>query len=242
MKKILYLIFFITATSSFAYGARPLSTDDAGTVEKGHFEIEDGFEYVKQNDEEYNLSFVLKHGITENLDLGIEAPYKFINFRESEDTDGIGDMSVTSKYNFLDKGGGLPSLALSFSIKTETGNGEKNLGTSEVDYGLNGIMSKEIGRYILHLNLGYTLVGDPGQDTVSYGLAMEYAIDERINIVTEVLGETVGDGDFDDNPFSGLLGLNYALSEIVTFDCGTGYEISDASSDYTIVAGLTLGF
>jgi len=242
MKKILYLIFFIMATSSSAYGARPLSTDDAGTVEKGHFEIESGFEYVKQNDEEYNLSFVLKHGVSENLDLGIEIPYKFINFRESDDTDGIGDMTITSKYRFLDESGSLPSLSLSFSMKTETGNGEESLGTSEVDYGFNGIMSKETGKLNSHLNIGYTFVGEPGKNSFSYGWAMECQINENLNILGEITGETICDGDFDDNPCSGLVGLNHSITEMITFDCGMGYEISDASSDYTIVAGLTLGF
>lgn len=242
MKKILYLIFFIMTTSSFAYGARPLSTDDAGTVEKGHFEIESGFEYVKQNDEEYNLSFVLKHGVIEDLDLGIEIPYKFIKFREGEDTNGVGDMTVTSKHSFLDESGGLPSLALSFSIKTETGNGEESLGTSEVDYGFNGIMSKEIGRFTAHLNIGYTFVGEPGKDSFSYGWAMECPINENLNILGEIIGETIFDGDFDDNPCNGLVGLNSSITEMITFDCGMGFEISDASSDYTIVAGLTLGF
>jgi len=105
MKKILYLTLFLMAVTSFAYAARPLSTDDAGTVEKGCFEVENGFEYVKQDEKEYNLSFALKYGISESLHSGAELLYKFINFKESEDTDGVGDVLVSSKYNFLDDEG-----------------------------------------------------------------------------------------------------------------------------------------
>jgi len=242
MKKILYLTLFLIGTTSFAYAARPLSTDDAGTVEKGHFEIENGFEYVKQDDEEYNLSLALKYGTSENLHFGVEVPYKFINFKESTNVDGMGDVKISSKYRFWDERERLPGLALGFSIKTETGDGEKSLGTSEVDYGLNGIVSKEIGKLASHLNIGYTFVGEPGEDTLSYSCAMEYPINEDLNISGEVTGETDFNGNFDDNPFNGLVGLNYALNEVAIFDFGVGFEISDASPDYTITTGLTLEF
>lgn len=140
------------------------------------------------------------------------------------------------------KGNFIPSLALSFSIKTETGDAEKGLGTSEVDYGVNGIMSKRIAELTLHLNIGYAFVGEPGKDNFSYGWAMECPINENLNIVTEISGETDYNGDFDDNPCNGLVGLNYALNKVTTFDLGVRFEISDASPDYSIVVGLTLGF
>lgn len=249
MGKILNLILFLIIaliTSSITYAARPLSTDDAGTVEERHIEIESGFEYVKQADEEYNLSFVLKYGLIKNSDLGIEIPYKFIDFIESANVGGIGDIKFTTKYRFLDEIKNLPVLALSLSIKTKTGNKEKSLGSGELDYGLNGIVTKEIGKFTTHLNLGYTFVGEPEgeevNDIFSYGLAMEYPLNESLNIVGEVTGETTLDGDFNGNPCSGLLGLNYALSEMIAFDFGVGFEISDASPDYRIITGLTLGF
>ena len=67
-------------------------------------------------------------------------------------------------------------------------------------------------------------------------------MNKNLNILGEIAGETTFDGDFDDNPCNALVGLNYAFSEIATFDFGVGFEISDASPDYTIVTGLTLGF
>ena len=83
----------------------------------------------------------------------------------------------------MNEEGCLPSMSLGFSIKTETGDAEKSLGTSEVDYGITGIMSKEIGKLTSHLNVGYAFVGEPEKDTCSYGLAMEYPIDENLNIL-----------------------------------------------------------
>lgn len=71
---------------------------------------------------------------------------------------------------------------------------------------------------------------------------MEYPINENLNILGEITGETTFDGDFDDNPCGGLVGLNYALNEMITLDFGVGFKLSDASSDYTITTGFTLGF
>ncbi|MFC1667704.1 transporter, partial [Candidatus Omnitrophota bacterium] len=235
MRRILDLVLFLLIVlviiiPSVTYAARPISTDDAGTVEKRRIEIESGFEYVKQADEENNLSFVLKYGIIKNLDLGIEIPYTFIDFNESANVDGMGDIQCTTKYHFLDETQNLPALALSCSIKTKTG--DKGLSSGEVDYALTGIMTKEIREFTTHVNFGYTIVGEPEgeklDDIFSYGLAIEYPVNEKLNIAGELTGETIFDGDFDDNPCSALTGLNYAFSEIVTFDFGVGFEISEA--------------
>ena len=231
---------------SVAYGARPLSTDDAGTVEKGHMEIESGFEYVKQTDKENNLSLVLKYGVFNKLDLGIEIPYKFINFKESANLDGIGDIVFSTKYHLVDETENLPAFALSYSIKTKTGDKDKSLGSGEIDHSLKAIFTKEIADSTTHVNFGYTFVGEPKgedlDDIFSYSFALEYPFNDNFNIVGEIVGETTFERNFDDNPCNGLLGFNYALNETVVFDFGILFEISKASPDYQIRTGLTFGF
>ncbi len=240
------LIAFVIIMPSLSHAARPLSTDDAGTVEKGHIEIESGFEYVKQTNKENNLSLALKYGLIKNFHLGVEIPYNFIDSSENADVDGMGDFIFSGKCNLLDLTEDLPALALCCNIKTKTGNKDKDLGSGEVDYTLTGIMTREIRKFTTHVNFGYTIVGEPEgeklDDIFSYGLAIEYPINEKLNIAGEITGETTFDGDFDDNPCGGLVGLNHALSEMVTFDCGLGFEISEASPDYRIITGLTLVF
>jgi hypothetical protein len=245
----LALLFLITIGVTIPYvsfAARPLCTDDAGVVEKGHMEVEFGYEYVKQTDKENNLSLVLKYGVMERLDFGVEVPYKFIGFSERDNVDGVGDILFTTKYNFIDETERLPAFSISYAVKTKTGDKDKSLGSGEIDYTLNGIFTKEIGSFITHANLSYTFVGEPegesADDVFSYCLALEYPINEDLNIVTEVVGETTFDGDFDDNPFIGLLGFNYAFNEKVCFDFGIGVQISKASPDYHIATGLTFAF
>jgi len=232
---------FIFVSLSFA--ARPLSTDDAGVVDKDRFEIENGLEYTNQLDKEVALNLVIKRGLLDNLDIGIEIPYKFINFKQGTKTNGFDDIMVISKYNFLEEDI-LPAMSVSFSLKTDSGNDDKSLGTGKREYAVNTILSKSLDKMVLHFNLGYVIKEDlPGEDlrdVLTYGLAIEYPLDEKLNLVAEINGENERRNGFDDNPMSGLVGFNYSFNEIITYDFGIGFEISEASPDFKILTGLIL--
>lgn len=246
MKSILSFILVLLVFPAAVFAARPLSTDDAGTVEKGHLEVESGFEYADDTDDEYNLAVCLKYGLGERWDLGVEIPYQFLEISEDDDVDGWGDIVFSSKYHFLDETESLPAGALSFSIKTETGDDDKGLGSGAIDYAINAILSKELEKVTGHLNLGYTYTGAPegeeSDDLFTYALAIEFPLNDSLNLVAELTAETNFEGDFDSNPFAALVGFNYAFSESITFDLGMGWGISEASADYLVTTGLTLSF
>ena len=235
---------FIFVSLSFA--ARPLSTDDAGVVDKGHFEVEAGLEYTNQLDKELALSLVVKTGIFDNLDLGIEVPYKFIDFGQDAKTDGFDDVKVVSKINLITEKDVLPAISVSFSFKTDSGNDDKSLGTGKQEYAINTILSKSLDELILHFNFGYVIKENlPEQnlrDVLTYSIAVEYPLDEKLNFVAEISGENERRNDFDDNPMSGLSGFNYSISENIVYDLGLGFEISEASPDFKVTTGLTFSF
>ncbi len=248
---LILLVIIICATFGLfvfdCYGARPLSTNDAGTVERGHFEVECGYEYAKGDaDEENSLSFAVTCGIAQNLDLGVEVPYRFIDFDEGDDVDGIGDVEFTTKYTLVKETEDHPAFAMSFGVKSETGDETKGLGTGEIDYSINGILTKKINKITTHLNCGYTFVGEPDgedvDDLMSYAVAVEYPLGEKLNILGEIAGETDFNGNFDNNACSGLFGINHCLNEDIVIDYGFGFGISDASPDYTITSGMTIYF
>jgi hypothetical protein len=252
MKILISLVIsFLLIFPLFAYAARPLSTDDAATVEKGDLEVELGFEYADDADtddteDEYSFAATVKYGLTERWDLGVEIPYLYIERESDDDDSGLGDYVFSSKYRFVDESENFPALALGFSLKTKTGDEDKGLGTGELDYTLNTILTKALGKIVTNVNLGYTYVGAPEgenhDDVFSYGLALEYPATEKLNLVGELTGETNFEGDFDDHPFGGLVGFNYAFSENIVFDLGFGWGISEASPDYLVTSGLTLAF
>ncbi len=69
-KKVILFIFFpslIFFSSMPTYAARPLTTDDAWTVEKGEFQLEAGFDALRQDnhDREYSPSLTLTYGLLE---------------------------------------------------------------------------------------------------------------------------------------------------------------------------------
>lgn len=245
MKSFISLILCMMIFPSLSFAARPLSTNDAGTVEKGALEIEYGTEYVNGLDNETTMSLVITRGLLNNLDLGVEVPYKFIDSKEAENENGFSDISICTKLNILNAKEILPDTSLSFSYKSDSANDEKGLGTGRPEYSLNAIFSKSFEQTALHLNIGYSFKEDfadeDNEDTLTYGLAFEYPLNDKFNLVGEVSGDTVLKRKFHDNACSTLLGLNYAITDNITLDLGAKTEISRADPDFSITCGITLG-
>ncbi|MBN1870403.1 MAG: transporter [Candidatus Omnitrophica bacterium] len=241
MKKYISLFIMSLVFVSNAYAARPLATDDAGAADVGALELEYGYEYVNATDKEYNHSVVLKTGVLKNLDLGVEIPYQFIDLEDEGDTNGFSDIVIMSKWNILHEQERLPDFALSFAYKTESGNDEKSLGTGRPEYTFTGIFSKQFNKITYYGNLGCS-VKKEFEDTFNYCFALEYSLNEKINLVGEIFGDTLLSGKFDDNATSGLVGLNYAINDAVTYDLGLASGISEAEPDYKVSTGFTFAF
>lgn len=245
MRGFISLAICLMIFPQLSFTARPLSTNDAGTVEKGAFEIEHGIEYVNGFDNETTMSLVITRGLLNNLDLGVEVPYKFIDSKEAENENGFSDISICTKLNILSAKEILPDASLNFNYKSDSANDEKGLGTGKPEYSLNAIFSKSLEQIALHLNIGYSFKEDfadeDNKDTLTYGLALEYPLNDKFNLVGEISGDTVLKRKFHDNACSALLGLNYALSDNLTLDLGAKTEISHADPDFTITCGITLG-
>jgi len=240
---------FVFALTVFCYlprvfAARPLATDDAGTVEKGAFEGEFGVEYVKASDNETNLSVVIKTGILDNLDLGVEIPYLFIDSKEESDTDGLSDVCICMKLNILNEHSVFPDTALTFNYKSDSGNDRKALGTGRPGFDLTAVFSKSFDPLTCHLNIGYSFRKDfdneDNKDAFTYGFAVEYPLNDTINLVGEITGETELEGEFNDNSCGALIGFNYAFNDMVTFDLGVATAISRAEPDLKVTAGVTI--
>src|SRR4030042_4139791 len=83
---IVILIFCLFLFSRVVFAARPLPTDDAGTVEKGKFQVETGFDFTRQDnhDKKFTPSMTLTYGLFERMDLGVGTAYLFFNPAEGE--------------------------------------------------------------------------------------------------------------------------------------------------------------
>jgi len=228
----LFVIFFIP---SLIYAARPLSVDDAGTVDLGTYETEVGIGYLrdKEKNGETEISLAIKHGLTERMDLGVFLPHVITNPKGESGERGMGDAELVAKFNLAREGDRIPGFSVTLGIIMDTGEENKGIGSGEINYVFNSILSKELQFIILHGNLGYTAKGK----TASLGIALEYPVDERLNLVAELTGENKSD-----SPIEALIGASFSARESLTLDFGIGTGLNDFSSRLNLTGGLTLSF
>lgn len=207
-----------------AGAARPLTTDDAGTVEAGKFEMEAGYGHEDFGASCRGLSLSLKHGITARMDLGVGTGWQF------DPDEGAEEVSLSLKWSLIPVKDKFPGFSVSAGF-----------APSESEYFLNGIVTQPLGEKLsVHVNLGYTVPEAYKDGVIFWGGAAEYAVHEKINLVAEVIGEEdISDNNEDCR--SWLIGANAAVMDFLTLDLGGGTKISD-DPGWFITGGGTLSF
>ncbi|MDP2808266.1 MAG: hypothetical protein Q8O74_09060 [bacterium] len=226
----LALSIFLTASSLFA--ARPLSTDDAGTVEKGKFETEMSFDHCQYRPDGvcHSPGLAVKHGLTDRLDFGL-------GFFPSTDKDaggntvgwGMSPLEVGFKLGLLKERPTLPDISVSAGF--ETGNS---------GYGLNLILSREYGSLGLHYNLGYNSPGEVMvKGSIGTSLAAEYTFAEKYRLCAELNSEIIDDrSEVLGN--SGLIGGSLDIGLLIW---DIGFRMHDPRGPKTtITTGVTAEF
>ena len=248
-KKVILFLFF-SALMSFpsitTYAAQPLSTDDAGTVEKGEFQLEFDFDATRQDnhDREYSPSLTLTYGLLERMDLGIGSGYFFVHPKEGKKENGLADTELKVKYRLIDEKDWEPAFAITGTLKIPTASESKGLGTGKTDFGINTILTKNLSeRLVLHLNLGYTFIGEHHVgNELNYSLAAQFILTKKWALVGEVMGINNLNGRHGDDPLSGLLGTYYLITDKIIWDAGLEFGMSKAAPDFRLTTGLTLLF
>jgi len=235
-----YLVFALACMfvlSSGAFAARPLGTDDFGTVDPGQYELEVGYSNTTPKiggSSGGSSAIAFKRGIMSGFDLGIEIPYAMTG------TTGLNDISVNAKYRILEQGE-KDGLTAKVIIKLANGDSALGLGSSFMDYTLAGIYSKALGDVNTHYNLAYTLVGVAAgasqANVLSYGIAGEMEIAKGIDAVAEFTGTSSPSSSTNNM----LLGGRMVVNDMLTLDAGYSLALNDSSNN-VITAGLTAGF
>ena len=115
---------------------------------------------------------------------------------------------------------------------------DKGLGSGAVDYDVTWAASKKLGERVgLHLNVGYTWVGDrDGEavgDVVHYGLAADLQLTDSAQWVVEAFAEDERDGGAD-SVWMGNTGLRLAASDAITLDT------SDLDRDQAVARAIAI--
>jgi len=251
----IFIFLFVFAVTDKSEAA--LYIDDTSTTDKGHFIVEFSADYYKDIDkeldpetEEYGktvskeiaLQSNIYFGLTDRSEVGVTIPYKFLDGTSTGKVNGISDIVIDAKYRLWDEKKILPSFALYFDFKTDSGNDDKNLGTGKKNYSVNSIVTKTLGSNLLDLNLGYTFVGGDTDNILFCACDWERILSKCVSLCNEIYAETTLKGDFDKNIFLYAVSLSYQINKLLCLDSGIGIGISKASPDLQVSTTFTFDF
>jgi len=246
---VFVLLFFVSSVSPRVFAGQPLSTDDTGTVEPKHLQVEMEAEYLKDNAnyKETAISTTFTTGVVwDRLDFALGVPYIWTNPSDADSENGFSDLETRLKLRFFDETDCIPSLAFTIGLKADTGDCSKGLGSGSVDFMGNFIATKCFGKFTVHGNVGYDKTGDLPEeiiyDFINLGLAGEYSLTEKFVLLCEVYAEIATENESEQNPVDVLIGCKYILPCETTLDAGVAFGLTDGAPDYRILAGFTHTF
>jgi hypothetical protein len=180
-------------------GAQMLETETARLRPAGSVTAGGNFEWqTSAEGQERAVPFVVEWGLTDRLELLVEpVAGTAILPKVGRPARGAGDLEVTGSYLARRETPGFPALAVAGEVKFPTAK-DVLIGTGKTDYAGYLIASKAFGRFDVHANLGYTVIGQPSGvelgNIVGGALAGEYFLGDRMELFGEVLGNTSSGG------------------------------------------------
>jgi len=246
MKRIMSLVFlmFILFCGT-VWACRPLTVDDCPPIDKGKIGIETGISSLKAPDYDSNLTEVtsIKYGLLNNVDIGIDLPYLNYTLTGAQNVAGLGDATIKTKINLIPLENNFAGLSVTAGAKFGSGDANKGLGSGTTDYVINSIFTKESNKIKMHLNFGYTMIGQVAGKTlrnvVNYGWAFELPMFADLNLLGEVYGSTNPDPTSDLNPLVATVGANKEVFSGLTADAGLSVGLNDAAAQNIFMIGLT---
>lgn len=226
---------------------RPVQIEDAYPIAKGEIALEGGARLLDRRRGRTRFVFQpqVLYGAFYNTQLEIGGDL-LTEPTSIEGAEKSGELRVGALYNFNTETLTLPALALKLDLELPTG-----VRSRGVDGTLAGILTRSFGRWRMHLNAEYTVVGlARGAERngfyrfvagVSYPLG--YPARFRETLIVDVFtrqSELSGNR----NPTGIEVGLRHQFSSRLVLDGGIGTEFagpSDRSAVFGIV-GLSIGF
>ncbi len=227
-----------------SYAARPLVTEDTDTVEKGATEVEIAFETAREEnrDKYYIPSLQVAYGLTERIEIAAGVPYIFLEPHENGGMNGLGDAYAYLKYRVWGEGEKYPAFTIKPFVKFPTASEERGLGSGKADLGMTAVFGKSFPGFNLYFDGTYVLIGEKNiPDEMSVGLAGEFEIIKRLNLVSEIRYGNNFNAAQTDDPAIFVVGLTAGVGMAV-FDAAVTLGLNHAAPDYIFTVGVTLHF
>ena len=233
MIKFLSLFVALMLAAVPARAARPLTTDDAGIVDIGKWEIESGYTITNPRGggaATSSLGLQIKRGMFTNFDFAVEIPYQLTS------PSGLQDAILHGKYKLL--GDEETGWTVRGDIKLTNGDVNQGLGSGYMDCTILLINTSKLGIFPIHTDLCYCFKGvAPGSPSANFtqaSVAGEYSVD-KFNFVSEV----IWNNSADPNPLTALLGGYYQIIEGLRADLGATFGLNDSAPQNVVTFGLT---
>lgn len=175
----------------------------------------------------------------------------------SEDSTGIGDLTLKAKTKIWNQGDLLPTLSTRVCLKLPTGDEDRAFGSGETDWGFGLLLEKDFRALSLYLNADVTFPGEAFDDVdvslrefytimfgVEYPFRPRWSVLSQLNYLTRPFEHTNIDL-LDKRIFEILVGLHYQAGKRLFIQVGGVEDVMgsiDASADFTIFFDMGLHF
>lgn len=256
------VIAFLSSTP--AHAQLPFYTDDADTTPKGgfHIELSNEHDWLQKSSfpgKRQNTSvFTLNYGLTNRIELGINAPLiKIFNDRSSllGDPSGIGDTQFGVKVKLFEEreGSKVPAASVVFYIEAPTGSTRKQIGSGLADYWLYGVLQKSFTKRTTgRLNGGILFSGNESTGLVGIQAARGQVFTgngslvrnftPRLRLGAELFGAVTSNFALSRGQLEGQLGGGYVLKENLELTFGVLGGRYSASPRFGVQLGFAYDF
>ncbi len=265
MKTRLVLLLLALPVGTLLGQQRPLITERAETLEKGHILFDLGFEFLQEavvplSGLRGDLTRVgvvgFRYGVAENVEIAILGSLQDslnINSRftapnsdrldfSGDSTNDFGDFTLASKVRLMAEKPGLPGLSLRLAVELPNTSNESGLGIDETNVYTTLLFQKSVGPLTVLGNAGAAILGDPVEggaqdDLFTYGLAGLIAAHPKLNLLAEVYGRS-GPGGIGTEDQSRVRAGFQIKAGGVSWDIAGFWGLEDTDPD----SGLIIGF
>ena len=150
----------------------------------------------------------LRYGFNQRVELSVSFPYKYVSNHLSlnsvsvgrESNSGLGDISVSTKYQLAFERNSTPDLVLSLTVDGDNGDigtaTEPGIGSGLWEYNLAILVAKSIDPVIYFTKIGYRYTAPstinqvknkPG-DSFEYRFGTGYAMNDRVTLSFQLVG------------------------------------------------------
>ena len=231
---------------------RPDLTTSAKLVGGGRLELETGFDYEQARvggspvEKRLTLLATLRAGVTDTLELSLEAqPYGW-RWSGGADDNGSSDYTLGSKYRLFvpPAASGAPLLALRSYVKLPTAS--QPIGSGRPDFGEILLMTLGLPWGLsLDANAGVAAIGVTRPNGfIPQGIvsgSLSWAVTDRLSTITELYFTTRSERDARDSLLA-TVALMYQVTQSLALDIGARTALVGTGPDWAVLGGLSVRF